>query len=49
VEPKKGVPNGAFLGDSEREDSNLKQRPLEKSISLPDISVKSKKRSRLKA
>jgi len=49
VEPKKGVPNGAFLGDPEREDSNLKQRPLEKSISLPDISVKSKKRSRLKA
>ncbi|KAH8285546.1 hypothetical protein KR054_010852 [Drosophila jambulina] len=49
TEPKKGVPNGAFLADSEREDSSLKQRPLEKSISLPDISVKSKKRSRLKA
>ncbi|KAH8309544.1 hypothetical protein KR059_011653 [Drosophila kikkawai] len=49
AEPKKGTPNGAFLGDSEREDSSLKQRPLEKSISLPDISVKSKKRSRLKA
>ncbi|XP_052839928.1 NADPH oxidase 5 isoform X2 [Drosophila gunungcola] len=49
VEPKKGVPNGAFVGDGEREDSSLKQRPLEKSISLPDISVKSKKRSRLKA
>ncbi|XP_016969959.1 NADPH oxidase 5 isoform X2 [Drosophila rhopaloa] len=49
VEPKKGIPNGAFLSDGEREDSSLKQRPLEKSISLPDISVKSKKRSRLKA
>lgn len=49
VEPKKGIPNGAFIADGEREDSNLKQRPLEKSISLPDISVKSKKRSRLKA
>ncbi|KAH8366324.1 hypothetical protein KR200_011746 [Drosophila serrata] len=49
AEPKKGMPNGAFQADSEREDSNLKQRPLEKSISLPDISVKSKKRSRLKA
>ncbi|KAH8233464.1 hypothetical protein KR026_008462 [Drosophila bipectinata] len=48
-EPKKGVANGAFVGEGDREDSNLKQRPLEKSISLPDISVKTKKRSRLKA
>lgn len=39
--------NGAFVGDVE--DLALKQRPLEKSISLPDISMKSKKRSRLKA
>ncbi|XP_044571616.1 NADPH oxidase 5 isoform X3 [Drosophila ananassae] len=48
-EPKKGIANGAFVGEGDREDSNLKQRPLEKSISLPDISVKTKKRSRLKA
>ncbi|XP_070066124.1 NADPH oxidase 5 isoform X4 [Drosophila virilis] len=45
-----GIANGAFVGDgNEREDLSLKQRPLEKSISLPDISMKSKKRSRLKA
>ncbi|KAL7741669.1 hypothetical protein ACLKA6_000290 [Drosophila palustris] len=45
-----GMANGAFVADAaEREDLCLKQRPLEKSISLPDISVKSKKRSRLKA
>ncbi|XP_017078957.1 NADPH oxidase 5 isoform X1 [Drosophila eugracilis] len=49
AEPKKGMSNGSFLSDGDREDPNLKQRPLEKSISLPDISVKSKKRSRLKA
>ncbi|KAH8269531.1 hypothetical protein KR018_005832 [Drosophila ironensis] len=47
--PKKGITNGAYIGDGEREDSSQKQRPLEKSISLPDISVKTKKRSRLKA
>ncbi|XP_034653678.1 NADPH oxidase 5 isoform X4 [Drosophila subobscura] len=45
-----GMLNGAFIGDGEREDpGGFKQRPLEKSISLPDISVKIKKRSRLKA
>ncbi|XP_034479034.1 NADPH oxidase 5 isoform X2 [Drosophila innubila] len=45
-----GMANGAFVADSgEREELGLKQRPLEKSISLPDISMKSKKRSRLKA
>ncbi|XP_041448854.1 NADPH oxidase 5 isoform X2 [Drosophila obscura] len=45
-----GMLNGAFVGDGEREDpGGFKQRPLEKSISLPDISVKIKKRSRLKA
>ncbi|KAH8400713.1 hypothetical protein KR009_000514 [Drosophila setifemur] len=49
TEPKKGIANGAFVGDSERLEFGLKQRTLEKSISLPDISVKSKKRSRLKA
>lgn len=49
-EPKNsGIANGAFLGETEREQANHKQRPLEKSISLPDISMKSKKRSRLKA
>ncbi|KAH8369836.1 hypothetical protein KR093_001096 [Drosophila rubida] len=45
-----GISNGAFVGEAgERDDLSMKQRPLEKSISLPDISMKSKKRSRLKA
>lgn len=49
-EPKNsGIANGAFTAETEREQSRRKQRPLEKSISLPDISMKSKKRSRLKA
>ncbi|EDW02416.1 GH19904 [Drosophila grimshawi] len=58
VEPKSklsrqpmGMANGAFMADNERDILRLgaTQRPLEKSISLPDISMKSKKRSRLKA
>ncbi|ALC41430.1 Nox [Drosophila busckii] len=52
AEPKSktvGIANGAFTHErEEREELSLKQRPLEKSISLPDISMKSKKRSRLK-
>lgn len=46
--PNRSIVNGAFVGDVET-DLALKQRPLEKSISLPDITMKSKKRSRLKA
>ncbi|XP_030377157.1 NADPH oxidase 5 isoform X2 [Scaptodrosophila lebanonensis] len=51
VKTKAGITNNSFVND--RDDSvgqrqDKRQKPLEKSMSLPDISGKSKKRSRLK-